>query len=113
MVGRRSGCTVWVGTYTDPTYRTPVDFTQSTNSPISAKFHSDDPRRRVAGGLGVGLVGMLANHKHDSSKKYRVGSAGMHESQGSAFLKRGGLVARWTFKGLLGYFFGGLAELSD
>jgi hypothetical protein len=37
----------------------------------------------------------------------------MHESQGSAFLKRGGLVARWTFKGLLGYFFGGLAELSD
>jgi hypothetical protein len=39
VVGRRSGCAVRARPYTDPTYRTPLQFAYSANSAVSAKFY--------------------------------------------------------------------------
>jgi hypothetical protein len=58
-------------------------------------------------------AGLAADDKHDSSMNLEQDPLAMHESQGCASLKKGVLVARWTFKGLLGCVFGGQSGPSD
>jgi len=53
-------------------------------------------------GLKAKSLGLLADDKHDSSMNLEQDPLAMHESQGRASLKKGVLVARWTFEGLLG-----------
>ncbi|MCE2812395.1 MAG: hypothetical protein ACK480_04080 [Planctomycetota bacterium] len=58
-------------------------------------------------------AGLSAYDKQDSSMNIEQDPLAMHESQGCASLKTGVLVARWTFKGLLGRVFGGQSGPSD
>lgn len=64
-------------------------------------------------GLRAKSAGLLADDKQDSSKNLEQDPLAMHESQGRASLKKGVLVARWTFEGLLGCFLRGVGEPSD